>query len=320
LGLFFWFFIRGCGCCFLCDHNKNPPRSRANIRFLAIRAAQSEETRNIVQQSGRINVLVTGAYGLIGNLVYARLAAQPESYDAYGMVRHMQPSARTMASHLSEIPAEKLRLADLTDFSAVQRAVAGMDVIVHMAADPDGSSGWESILNNNIVGAYHIFESSRLAGVKRLIYASTNQVVFGFRADEPYKSLFAGRYDDVSAEAIQPIDHTQPTRPLNYYACSKVFGEALAHMYAYTHGLSCICLRIGWVTSDDQLPRLNGRILWCSQRDIVQLVERCIDAPSSLRFDVFFGQSDNRYNLVDIQHARDVLGYAPQDHAEDRLA
>ena len=57
-----------------------------------------------------------------------------------------------------------------------------------------------------------------------------------------------------------------------------------------------------------------------SQRDIVQLVERCLNAPDSLRFDVYFGQSNNRYNLVDIEHAREVVGYAPQDRAEDRLA
>jgi len=272
------------------------------------------------EQSGRLKVLITGAYGLIGNLVYARLAAQPAAYDTYGMVRRVQPSARTSAIHHYQIPAEKLRLADLSDFSAVQRAVEGMDVVVHMAADPDGRAGWGSILNNNIVGGYHLFEASRLAGVKRVIYASTNQVIFGYRADEPYHSLFAGRYDDPALDTLHPIDHTQPTRPLNHYACSKVFGEALAHMYAYAHGMSCICLRIGWVTGDDQLPRPNARILWCSQRDIVQLVERCIDAPSSLRFDVFFGQSDNRYNLVDIEHAKRVLGYDPQDHAEERLA
>ena len=271
------------------------------------------------EQSSKINVLITGAYGLIGNLVYARLAAQSESYDVYGMVRRRQPSARSTALKLHEIPAEKLRLADLSDFSAVQRAVAGMDVIVHMAAAADGTSGWDRVLNDNIIGVYHIFEASLLAGVKRVVYASTNQVVFGFRADEPYKSLFAGRFDDSDLERLRPIDHSQPTRPLNYYACSKVFGEALAHMYAHTHGLSCICLRIGWVTADDQLPQPNARILWCSQRDIVQLVERCINVPDSLRFDIFFGQSDNRYNLVDIQHARDVLGYAPQDRAEERL-
>ncbi len=216
-------------------------------------------------------------------------------------------------------PPRSCDLADLTDFDALQRAVAGMDVVVHMAADPDGSQGWESVLNNNIVGAHNMFEAARLAGVRRIVYASTNQVVFGYRAEEPYAALFAGRFDDPVLENYRTIDHTMPTRPLNDYACSKVFGEALAHRYAQTHGMSCICLRIGWVTSDDQLPNPGARILWCSQRDIVQLVERCVNAPDDLRFDIFFGHSDNRYNLVDIQHARDVLGYTPQDHAEDRL-
>jgi nucleoside-diphosphate-sugar epimerase len=271
------------------------------------------------QPSGKKRILITGAYGLIGNLVYAQLVAQSEFYDVYGMVRHTKHSTRAAEINFCEIPVEKLRLADLTDFDAVRRAVEGMNVVVHMAADPDGRSGWESVLNNNIVGTYHVFESSRQAGVKRIIFASTNQVVFGYRGDEPFKSLFAGRFDDVSAETLKPIDHTQPTRPLNYYACSKVFGEVLAHTYAYTHDLSCLCLRIGWVTGDDRVPTPTARILWCSQRDIIQLVERCINAPEHLRFDVFFGQSDNQYNLVDIQHTKEVLGYAPQDRAEDRL-
>ncbi len=274
----------------------------------------------------KTKVLVTGAYGLIGNLVYARLAAQPDVYNAYGMVRRVTPSDRAPTWNFCEIPPERLHLADLTDFAAVQRAVTGMDVIVHMAADPDGHAGWESVLNNNIVGAQHLFEASRLAGVKRVIYASTNQVVFGYCADESYSSLFATQVSAPTPAPIPPITHLQPTRPLNEYACSKIFGEALAHMYAYTHGLSCICLRIGWVTTDDQLPHRptvsaipSARSLWCSQRDVVQLVERCITAPDSLRFDVFFGQSDNLYNLVDIKHTQDVLGYAPQDRAEDRL-
>ncbi|MFN2229205.1 MAG: hypothetical protein ACK2VA_05515, partial [Anaerolineae bacterium] len=57
--------------------------------------------------------------------------------------------------------------------------------------------------------------------------------------------------------------------------------------------------------------------VWCSQRDIAQLVERCICAPPDLRFDVFYGISDNRVRFADIEHAREVLGYVPQDRAED---
>jgi len=271
------------------------------------------------EESSRIKVLITGAYGLIGNLVYARLAEQPGSYEAYGLARTMGPSARAESINLYAIPAGRLHLADVSDFGAVQRAVEGMRVVVHLAADPDGRAGWESVLKNNIIGAHTIFEACRLAGVKRVIYASTNQVVFGYTADERYKALFAKPLGESASEALPPLDHTLPTRPLNAYACSKVFGEALAYMYAYTHGLSCICLRIGWVVPGDRVPHPRAQRLWCSQRDIVQLVERCIHASDSLRFDVFFGQSDNRHNLVDIQHAKDVLGYSPQDRAEDHL-
>ena len=206
----------------------------------------------------RLNVLVTGAYGLIGNLVYARLAAQPELYAVSGLARDREPSARAGSINLHPIPDEHLRLVNISDFGAVQHAVAGIDIVVHLAADPDGQAGWESVLTNNIIGAHNVFEACRLAGVKRVVYASTNQVVFGYRADARYQPLFARPFDTHAAETPHLIDHTLPTRPLNDYACSKVYGEALAHMYAHKHGLSCICLRIGWVVPDDRVPSPSG--------------------------------------------------------------
>src|SRR5258708_27104681 len=264
-------------------------------------------------------VLVTGAYGLIGNLVYARLAAQPDRYDVFGLAKNLAPSARTAALQVSEIPNECLRLADVSDYEAVARAVTGIHTVIHPAAEPDSRAGWASVLANNIIGSHNVFEAARLAGVKRVIFASTNQVMFGYREEEAYQGLLSGRLDEVDLATLRRIDHTQPTRPLSDYGCSKVFGEALAHMYAYTHGLSCLCLRIGWVVADDRVPSARARTLWCSQRDIVQLVERCVNAPDSLRFDVFFGQSDNRYNFVYLEHARQVLGYAPQHRAQERV-
>jgi nucleoside-diphosphate-sugar epimerase len=230
----------------------------------------------------------------------------------------VKPSKRAEGIELTEIPIEKVRVADLTDFEAVKNSVQGMDVVVHMAADASGVS-WESVLENNIEGSYHVFEACRIAGVKRIIYASSNQVVFGYARQEPYRQAYTGSYEIVSLADHLPIRHDQPTRPLNFYSCSKIFGEALAHMYSQTHGLSCLVLRVGWVTAEDRPYHLWGRIAWCSQRDIVQLVECCINAPESLRFDIFFGQSDNTYNLVDIEHARQVLGYEPQDNVEDHL-
>jgi nucleoside-diphosphate-sugar epimerase len=266
-----------------------------------------------------LKVLITGAYGLIGNLVYARLAGQPSTVDVYGLDRSPAPSARAAAMDIFAVPAERFRLADLGDFAAVRAAVEGMDMVVHLAADPDGQASWDSLLHNNIIGTHNIFEACRLAGVKRVIFASTIMVVLGYGREEPYESLLAGRLDEVGPGPIHRIDNTQPTRPTTDYACSKIFGEALAYMYAYTHGLSCLCVRIGWVLADDRPPNARAQTLWCSQRDIVQVIERCILAPMSLRFDIFFGQSDNRYNMVDIQHTQDVLGFQPQDRAEEHL-
>ena len=260
----------------------------------------------------RTRVLITGAYGLIGNVVYARLAQNPDLYDVYGLARRRHPSKRVLEDQVYEIPDDKFHLVELSDREGVHRAVQNMDVVVHMAADASGAGGWESILNNNIISTYHVFDECRLSGVRRVIFASSIQVSAGYRVDEPYRAIFRKRIEDMPTE-IPVITHERPTRPMNLYSSSKVWGEALAHVYAYRHGMSCICLRIGWVLAENR-PRSHD---WCSQRDIAQLVERCITAPESVRFDIFYGVSENQYRWIDIEHARQVVGYVPQDNASD---
>ena len=203
-------------------------------------------------------VLVTGVHGLIGSRIYARLAAQPERFAVYGLDRSPLPAPRIAALGASPIAAERLRLADISDLAAVAAAMAGMETVIHLAADPNGRAGWESVLANNIVGTHNLFEAAQQVGVQRVIFASTNQVVFGYRAEAPYQALLDGPVGAVDPAAMPRIGHTWPTRPLNDYACSKIFGEALAHVYANSHGLSCLVVRIGWVTPDDRLPTLDN--------------------------------------------------------------
>jgi NAD+ dependent glucose-6-phosphate dehydrogenase len=262
-------------------------------------------------------VLITGAYGLVGNVVYGHLAQDPEAYDVYGTARRRHPSDRIIEDQVHEIPEDRFFLVDLVDWEGMQRAVQGMDVVVHMAADPSGMSGWDSVLDSNLIGAYHVFEACRLAGVKRVIFASSVQVNFGQRIKMPPRTELDRH---VPFDPSSPVTRQQVTRPANLYAASKVWGEALAYVYANRHEMSCICVRIGWVTAEDRPPMDKfawASRVWCSQRDIAQLVERCICAPPSLRFDVFYGISDNHVRFADIEHAREVVGYAPRDRAED---
>lgn len=256
-------------------------------------------------------VLITGIYGLVGNVIYRKLLETPAAYDVYGFSRRRYHSDRIR--EVCEMPEEKCFLGTLEDFSAVRRAVDGMDVVVHMAADPSGEHGWESLLNSNVIGVYNIFEACRLASVKRIIFASSVQVAFGYRDTEPYKALLDGQYADIAPDSIPVLTHIDPTRPNNLYGASKVWGEALAHVYAHRYGMSCIVLRIGWVLDNDLPPEVWGETVWSSKRDIAQIVKDCVDVLDDVRFDIFYGLSDNRYNWLDIAHARDVLGYSPQD-------
>lgn len=265
------------------------------------------------------SVLVTGVYGLIGNVIYRRLALQPDLYEVHGLARRRHSSDRISESRMVEVPENRFHLANLEDFDAIARAVEGRELVVHMAADPSGARGWESVHDSNVVGAYNVFEAARLAGVKRVIFASSIQTVFGYRDTEPYKTIFEARYDEVDPTEIPKLTHESCARPLNLYAASKVWGEALAHAYAHRHGMSCIVLRIGWVVEEDRPPNSRGQNQWCSQRDIAQLIQCCVDAPDDLRFDIFYGVSNNDYNWVDIAHAREVVGYEPLDRAEDRI-
>ncbi len=73
-------------------------------------------------------------------------------------------------------PDETFIAADLADFAQVKKIVEGVDGIIHLGGfSVEGP--WETILNANIIGAYNLFEAARLAGVKRIVFASSNHAV-----------------------------------------------------------------------------------------------------------------------------------------------
>ena len=80
-----------------------------------------------------------------------------------------------------------------------------------------------------------------------------------------------------------------------------------------------ICLRIGSFQPVESVKnRQSDRILstWLSYRDTVQLVQRSVEA-ESVKFGIYYGISNNTRAYWDIENAREELGYAPQDNAED---
>ncbi|MBV7337398.1 NAD(P)-dependent oxidoreductase [Chloroflexi bacterium TSY] len=260
-------------------------------------------------------VLVTGATGQIGYMIFKRLLEQPDRYDAYALDCKREPSSRVPSSWTLEIPDDKFHLCTLTDFAGIRRAVSNIDVVVHLAADPSGES-WDSLLNNNIIGTYHVFEACKEVGVSRIVAASSIMVSQGHREQEPYRAMMERRHDDIPADVL-PITPDIPAEPRGLYGATKVWTESLARAYAHRHTLSCLCVRIGQVERDRPRPP-QGADIYVSQRDIVQIFERCINADESLMFDIFYGMSNNDLRWVDMDHARKTIGYIPLDRAEER--
>lgn len=261
-------------------------------------------------------VLITGAHGLVGNVLYRHLAAQPEHYDVFGLDRRLSGSERVQTGDFTPLPADRFTQAELGDFDALRTACRGIDCVVHLAADADQDSEWASVRDNNVIGTYNVFEACRQAGVGRVIFASSVMVNFGYRQDELYGAFLHATLPDtpsIDPGEFEPLPATDPTRPTTLYAASKVWGEALAHHYSFNYDMHCLCVRIGWVVGEDRPPPKYSGSLWLSFRDCGQFFQRCIDASTSLRHDTFYAVSGNRFRFLDLAHARRILGYVPQD-------
>src|SRR5207244_4282325 len=78
-------------------------------------------------------------------------------------------------------------VGSVLDAAACARACADVHTLIHLAATPDDVPDVvNDLLPNNTVGVYHIFEAARQAGVKRLVLASSGQVVWGQRKTGPW--------------------------------------------------------------------------------------------------------------------------------------
>lgn len=244
-------------------------------------------------------ILVTGMSGLIGGAVRQRLES---GYELTALNRSPVPGVPTVQ-------------ADIADFDAILPAFEGQETVVHLAASARGRDPWERVRDPNLIGTYNVFEAARQARVSRVIFASSGSTISGWELVQPYRAIVNGDYESVR-HPWPMITHETPIRPAGVYGATKVWGEALARQFTDSVELSIICLRIGLVNSVDRPTDSRQFSVWCSQRDISQMVEKCIEAPPELRFDIFYALSRNKWSYRDISHARDVVGFEPEDEAE----
>jgi len=251
-----------------------------------------------------MRVLVTGAEGTIGTAVREHLG------DRFELV--------SLTLTPQEFPSH---VADISDLEAILPAFEGVEAVVHLAGSPAIETPWDEVLRNNLIGSYNVFEAARRGGVSRVVFASSNHAVGMYELDGA-----PGVYE---VDDGRCYDHTAEVRPDSLYGVSKVYGEALGRLYMERHGLSVFCLRIGAVRANDDptAPSANPlldldaggrrnrmRAVWLSRRDCAELIACCL-VVEDVRWAIVYGVSANPRRFWDLEHARELLGWEPQDAA-----
>jgi nucleoside-diphosphate-sugar epimerase len=237
-------------------------------------------------------VLLTGAGGRIGTAFRAFVG---DRYDLRLVDRD--------ASSVEDAGNFEVIEADLSDLEECRRVCAGIDTVIHLAADANARADfYESLLDNNVKACYNIFRAAKDQGCKRVIWASSIQVIEGYPLD-------------VQAHPESPI------KPMNMYAAAKAFGEAMAHYFAHAEGLSCICVRVGAYEGNRVIENPDGRTLsaFVSKRDMSHLLAQCVEV-EDLPFAILHGVSDNRFKRMDITSTRALVGYEPVDDSFQKFA
>jgi UDP-glucose 4-epimerase len=167
------------------------------------------------------NFLVTGGAGFIGSHIAEGLVKAGHS------VRILDNFLTGKKENIETLQKDiELIIGDIRDLVACQKAVEGIDAVLHQAALPSVARSIEDPLLShdiNVNGTLNILLASRDAGVKKVIFAST-----------------ASLYGD---DRLLPKQENMRETPLSPYAISKLIGEKYSQIFSQVYELSTVCLR-----------------------------------------------------------------------------
>jgi len=234
------------------------------------------------------HVLVTGSSGRIGRAAVAELQRRGHTVRGFDLVA--TPALPDCV------------VGTLTDRAALDTAMQGIDCLVHLAATPDDDDVLNQLVPNNIVGLFHVMEAARLAGVQRIVLASSGQVNWWQQMREEV-----------------PIRTDGPVSPKYWYAATKMFMEAIGRGFVEMHGISVIVARLGWC------PRTRAQVqeieasqwaqdVYLSPNDAGLFFACAVEAPATVRHAVVnaAGKALHRERF-DMADAAKLLGYEPRE-------
>lgn len=243
------------------------------------------------------HVLVTGSAGAIGDPVCRALLARGHR------VRGMDRVVSESAADRGHTGFEAVRV-ELEDRDGVKAAMRGIDSVVHLAAFPDDAD-FSLLEGPNVRGLLHVLDGARQEGVRRVVLASSIQVLDGW--------WDLTRKEPASAEIETPSNH---------YALTKVWAERAGEMYARCYGLSVIAVRVAFmVRNPTEARRLMQRQLfdvYLSRGDVARCFALSVEA-SNIGFAVLYAVGKGGERLFDMEPARRLIGFEARDRWPEGL-
>ena len=171
-----------------------------------------------------MRALVTGGAGFIGSHLVDRLVARG---DEVVVADNLSSGVIEFIQEHIDSGAVVFQNVELKDLDALKPIMVGIDMVYHLAANPDirlGTRITDTDLKEGTIVTYNVLESMRLAGVEKIAFASSS-VVYGEGAPMP-----------------TPENHG-PCLPISLYGASKQAGEGLIGAWVGTFGLQAWIFR-----------------------------------------------------------------------------
>jgi UDP-glucose 4-epimerase len=184
-------------------------------------------------QNPLLTCLVTGGAGFIGSHLLDALLASPTT----GEVRVLDNFSSGRREHLTQHAGQrklKVNALDLLDFPKVTPHFQGVDLVFHLAANPDARWGIDNTrldLEQETIATYNVLEAMRQNHVPRIIFSSSGTV-----------------YGDVGTTVTH--EGLGPCLPVSLYGAGKVASEGLITAFCATFGLCGIILRFGNIVGE----------------------------------------------------------------------
>ncbi len=231
-----------------------------------------------------MRILVTGGAGFIGSHIVDRLISSGNEVIVYD---NLSSGKLEFLEHHMRNKNFKFVKEDLLNFEALKREMMDVDLVYHVAANPDvkiGARDTRIHLEQNVIATHNLLEAMRLNDIFDMVFTSTS-TVYG------------------EAKKIPTPEDYGPLIPISLYGASKLAAESLIMAYAHTFGMNTVIYRFANIVG----PRSTHGVIY-------DFIMKLKNNPRELEI---LGDGTQKKSYLYIEDCVDAIIYGYEHRKED---